>query len=129
MKTHNTFVTLTLFFLLTGCSLGPASVLEPRRPSPELIPEQTEAESDALAKLQRGSRKDLEKEAPRTVEVEPMMPQYDPLDDQIVSFSMVDEDLQLILYSLSQAVGMNLIIDPSLSEEKRLVTLNLENLS
>jgi MSHA type pilus biogenesis protein MshL len=129
VKTHNTFVTLTLFLLLAGCSLGPASVLEPKRPSPELIPKQTEAESDALATFQKGSRKNLEKEAPGTVEVEPMMPQYDPLDDQIVSFSMVDEDLQLILYSLSQAVGMNLIIDPSLAEGKRLVTLNLENVS
>jgi MSHA type pilus biogenesis protein MshL len=129
VKTHKTFVTLTLFLLLAGCALGPASVLEPKRPSPELIPEQTEAESDALATFQKGLRKDLEKQAPRTVEVEPMMPKYDPLDDQIVSFSMVDEDLQLILYSLSQAVGMNLIIDPSLAEGKRLVTLNLENVS
>ncbi len=118
-----------LSFLLAGCSLGPSSVLGPKPLPPESIPKQTEAESEALTTLQEGLRKNLQKEAARAVEVEPMMPEYDPLEDQVVSFSMVDEDLQLVLYSLAQAVGMNLIIDPSLSEEKRLVTLNLENVS
>lgn len=129
MKTQHAWVTVMLFIFLAGCALGPSSVLEPKPLPPESIPKQTEAESDALATLQKGLRQSLEKEAPRTVEVEPVMPEYDPLEDQIVSFSMVNEDLQLILYSLARAVGMNLIIDPSLSEEKRLVTLNLENVS
>jgi len=61
--------------------------------------------------------------------VEPVMPAYDPLEDHIVSFSMVDEDLQMVLYSLSQAVGMNLIIDPSVADEKRVITLNFTKAS
>jgi MSHA type pilus biogenesis protein MshL len=129
MKRQNTWLALMLYLLLAGCSFGPSSVLEPKPLPPESILRQTADESEALTTFQEGLRKNLEKEAPRTADVEPMMPAYDPLEDQIVSFSMVDEDLQLVLYSLAQAVGMNLIIDPNLAEEKRLVTLNLENVS
>ena len=129
MKRQNTWLALILCLLLARCSFGPSSVLEPKPLPPESILKQTADESEALTTFQEGLRKNLEKEALRTADVEPMMPEYDPLEDQIVSFSMVDEDLQLVLYSLAQAVGMNLIIDPNLAEEKRLVTLNLENVS
>jgi MSHA type pilus biogenesis protein MshL len=129
VKRENIWLALILCLLLAGCSFGPSSVLEPKPLPPESILKQTADESEALTTFQEGLRKNLEKEAPPTADVEPMMPAYDPLEDQIVSFSMVDEDLQLVLYSLAQAVGMNLIIDPNLAEEKRLVTLNLENVS
>jgi MSHA type pilus biogenesis protein MshL len=129
VKRENIWLALILCLLLAGCSFGPSSVLEPKPLPPESILKQTADESEALTTFQEGLRKNLEHEAPPTADVEPMMPAYDPLEDQIVSFSMVDEDLQLVLYSLAQAVGMNLIIDPNLAEEKRLVTLNLENVS
>jgi MSHA type pilus biogenesis protein MshL len=129
VKRENIWLALILCLLLAGCSFGPSSVLEPKPLPPESILKQTADESKALTTFQEGLRKNLEKEAPRKADVEPMMPEYDPLEDQIVSFSMVDEDLQLVLYSLAQAVGMNLIIDPNLGGEKRLVTLNLENVS
>ena len=129
MNKYGTSLTLILLVLLVGCSVGPSSVLEPKWPSPGSLPREIETESEELATLQKGLRQGLDKKVSRTVDVEPVMPHYDPLDDQIVSFSMVDEDLQLVLYSLSQAVGMNLIIDPSFAEEKRLATLNLENVS
>ncbi|OQX60197.1 MAG: hypothetical protein B5M56_11230 [Desulfococcus sp. 4484_241] len=65
----------------------------------------------------------LEKKGGREVGIKPVLPAYNPLEDHIVSFSMIDEDLRLVLYSLAQAVGMNIIIDPSLRDEKHLVTL------
>jgi MSHA type pilus biogenesis protein MshL len=123
------FLIVVAFFFLGGCALGPSSVLDSKRPSADIIPKEVRTESDALGTMQKELTETLEKKAPRELRVEPMMPEYDPLDDQIVSFSMVDEDLQLMLYSLSQAVGMNLIIDPILSDEKRLVTLNFEKVS
>ena len=129
MKKHGISLTLILWLLLVGCSMGPSSVLEPQWPAPGSLPREIEAESEELTTLQEGLRESLDKKVSRRLEVEPVMPHYDPLDDQIVSFSMVDEDLQLVLYSLSQAVGMNLIMDPSFAEEKRLATLNLENVS
>lgn len=109
--------------------LGPSSPLDPKRLSRDSIPKEIKAESDRLARDQKQLRDGLEERAPREVEAEPIMPKYDPFEDQIVSFSMVDEDLRLVLYSLSRATGMNLIIDPSLSDEKRLVTLSFEEVS
>ena len=118
------FLILTLF--LSGCTLGPSSVLDQKKQSPDSLPKRMGEESEGLARTQRELKDFLEKAPPRKVEVEPVMPAYDPLEDHIVSFSMVNEDLQLILYSLSQAVGINLIIDPSLTDEKRLTTLHFE---
>ncbi|MEA3479628.1 MAG: STN domain-containing protein, partial [Bacteroidota bacterium] len=57
------------------------------------------------------------------------MPLYDPLEDHTVSFSMINEDLKVILYSLSQSVGMNLIIDPAITFEGKQLTLNFQNVS
>ncbi|MBW2601504.1 MAG: pilus (MSHA type) biogenesis protein MshL [Deltaproteobacteria bacterium] len=120
------FLIFIAFFFLGRCALGPSSVLDPKRPSADIIPKEIRTESDELGTIQKELTETLEKKAPREVQVEPIMPEYHPMDDQVVSFSMVDEDLQLMLYSLSQAVGMNLIIEPILTDEKRLVTLNFE---
>ncbi|MEA1936399.1 MAG: pilus (MSHA type) biogenesis protein MshL [Thermodesulfobacteriota bacterium] len=121
--------TIIFILFLTGCALGPASVLEPEKPSPDSIPGQISEESEKLDRIQKDLSDSLQKAAPRKIDVEPVMPAYDPFEDHIVSFSMVDEDLQTILYSLSRAVGMNLIIDPSVNDETRLVTLNFEKVS
>ena len=118
------FLILTLF--LAGCMLGPRSVLETEKPSTDSLSKEVAKESEELDKNQKELRDSLEKTTPRKVEAEPVMPAYDPLEDHIVSFSMIDEDLKFVFYSLSQAVGINLILDPSLSEEKRLITLNFE---
>jgi MSHA type pilus biogenesis protein MshL len=106
--------------------LGPRPALEIQKPSTDSLSKEIAEESEELDKNQKELRDSLEKTTPRKVEAEPVMPAYDPLEDHIVSFSMVDEDLKFVFYSLSQAVGINLILDPSLSEEKRLITLNFE---
>lgn len=111
---------------LAGCMLGPRPVLDPERPSPDSLSKEISDESERLDKTQKELRDSLEKIPPRKIEIEPVMPAYDPLEDHIVSFSMVDEDFKWMLYSLSQAVGMNLIIDPDITKEKMLITLNFE---
>ena len=117
---------LVVVLLFTGCALGPSSVLEPKKPGSEVIPRRIDAESRKLDKIQKELKSSLEKVHHKTLDVKPVMPVYDPLEDHIVSFSMVDEDLQMVLYSLSKTVGMNLIIDPRLTDEKRLITLNFK---
>lgn len=131
VKYHTLMKLLIIIFILflAGCAFGPASVLEPEKPSPDSIPKQISEESKKLGKIQKDLSDTLQKAAPRKIDVEPVIPVYDPFEDHIVSFSMVDEDLQTVLYSLSRAVGMNLIIDPSVNDETRLVTLNFEKVS
>ncbi len=120
-----------LWFALVwaGCSYGPSSMLKPEKHEPDKIPQVIKAESDELALKQQVLRNSLQKKVPLPITVEPLAPTYDPLEDQIVSFAMVDEDIQMVLYSLSQAVGMNFIIEPDTVDEERTFTLNFENVS
>ena len=119
-------VILAIGILAGGCAMGPASVLDPEKPSTDSMPETVKAESEALKKKQREYRDGLERVEPKKIDIEPVMPKYDPLDNKMVSFSMVDEDMRTVLYVLSQAVGMNLIIDPAIQPENNLITLHFE---
>ncbi len=120
---------IVMVFLTTGCSLGPSSMLNPHKFEPEKIPRTVAESSDELAATQQYYHAKLESRNEPVTEVEPVMPVYDPLQDQKVSFSMVDESLQNILYALSQTVGVNFILDPEISNEQRTLTLHFENSS
>ncbi|OQY14509.1 MAG: pilus (MSHA type) biogenesis protein MshL [Desulfobacteraceae bacterium 4572_187] len=123
------FIYFLAGFFLGGCSLGPSSVLEPKEPPIIPVPEKIHGESDKLAEIQRAFHDAIEKKASREIDIKPVMPAYDPLEDRIVSFSMINEDLRLILYSLSKAVGMNLIINPEVTVEEKRLTINFEKVS
>lgn len=118
-----------IILILNGCSWGPSPVNKPQRHYPERIPHQISQESKKLDEIQRALRQNLESTSVTPIAVEPVVPAYDPFEDQTVSFSVVDEPLQTVLYSLSQAAGVNIIIDPQISDEQRLLTLNFENAS
>jgi MSHA type pilus biogenesis protein MshL len=117
----------TLF--IWGCANTPPQNKENDPPSPKSFSERIVAETNYLDVAQDDLQNRLAKESPKQIQVEPVLPIYDPLEERMVSFSIVDEDFQIVLYSLSKAVGMNLIIDPSIKDEKRLLTLNFENTS
>jgi len=129
MLNLNIFVGMILTFFLTGCAVGPHSILNPKTHDPDSIPGEIKAESDNLMGIQERFHQSLEKTAPQEVRVEPLMPEYDPLEDQIVSFSMIDENIRVIFYSLSQAVGMNFIMDPDIITTEKKITLNFEKVS
>ncbi len=134
MKSFNNLFSIILIFFFVGlffggCSLGPSSLLEPKEPPIVPVPEKVVEESDKLDKIQRTFHDSIEKIAPEEIEIKPVMPAYDPLEDRIVSFSMINEDLRLILYSLSKAVGMNLIINPEVTSDEKLLTINFEKVS
>ncbi len=120
---------VALALICAGCSLGPHSMLNPQKHHPEKIPQNVAEVSDKLADTQQFYRRNLEKRQARITEIEPVLPQYDPLQDQKVSFSMVDESLQNVLYALSRAVGVSFILDPEISNEQRKLTLHFEDTS
>lgn len=128
MKHIVCLITMTVVVALVGCSWGPSSMRDPQKHYPEKIPSRITSESEHLETTQGQLRQSLESiSPPLPIVVEPVVPSYDPFEGQTVSFSVVDEPLQTVLYSLSQAVGVNIIIDPQVVDEARKLTLNFEN--
>ena len=114
---------------LSACSMGPHSMIEPKPPGPQVVPENIKEESASADRDRRNIVQSLEKKALKKLNVAPVMPKYNPLEDHIVSFSMIDEDLNTVLYSLAQSAGMNLIIDSGVTKEKHMLTLNFQDVS
>jgi MSHA type pilus biogenesis protein MshL len=126
MRQFNIMWVIILLFIVSGC-VAEAPALKPL--SLQTTQHHIESESEHLDAAHKKFIPDLEKTAPRVIKEEPVMPAYNPLEDHMVSFSMINEDLKAILYSLSQSVGMNLIIDPAVNLEKKTITLNFQNVS
>ena len=124
-----TLLLIIFSFVLAGCAPGPQSIREPERLSLGDIPAKINEESARLTNLQKTLTDSLQTAAPREIDVEPLMPVYDPMEDHMVSFSAMDEDLQAVLYSLARAVGMNLIIDPETNNDTKTITLNFKKVS
>ena len=129
MKGLKILCTAVFFLTISACAYGPKSVLDPKQPVPSDLTKKIKNESESLAAMQDDFSDSLEKVIKNKFEATPIMPVYDPLEDYIVSFSMVEEDFSMIIYSLAQTVGMNLIIDPSITLKKKSVTLNFEKVS
>ena len=127
MRQFNIIFGAILLFIIAGCATQKTPSLETL--SLQTTQKHIKSESEHLEASQREFIPSLEKVTPREVNEKPVMPVYDPLEDHTVSFSMINEDLKVILYSLSQSVGMNLIIDPAVNLEKKLLTLNFQNVS
>lgn len=129
MNTLKPYIFCMAFIFLWGCSMDNNSVIGTKHPSPYWDTEKVISQSDNVARTQEQLIKSIEKTSSEKIEVEPVMPSYDPLEDHMVSFSALDEDLETVLYSIAQSVGLNLIIVPGLNEEEKLVTLNFEEVS
>ncbi len=130
MRSKHLLWGLLLIWIVIGCShQQQLRDAKKRKDSPVAIPEKIVAEVAELAETNRYLTKALESRTTREIEVKPVMPTYDPLEDRMVSFSMVDEDFKMVLYSLSQSVGLNLIVDPDVKTEEKRLTINFENVS
>jgi MSHA type pilus biogenesis protein MshL len=123
MKRVFAIVSMVIWFY--GCAATPVPVQKPEDPHAH-AQAHIEKSSDKLAQRQKKLRRTIHKRPPLKIETRPVLPAYDPLEDHIVSFSMVDESIQTVLYSLAKAVGMNIILDPSIKDEDRRLTLNFE---
>jgi len=113
--------------MFAGCAAGPQAIREPWPSGPRAVPKEIKEESALAARDREDLVEYFEKKAPEKPAVKPIMPRYNPLEDRIVSFSMVSEDLQTVLYSLARSVGMNLILDPGITDNGPKVTLTFQN--
>jgi MSHA type pilus biogenesis protein MshL len=114
-------------YLLLGC----AAVTPPTKSANpgDTIHEEVKARHEELTARQQAVRKDLQQRPKPEFLAEPVLPAYDPLEDRIVSFAMVDESIQSVLFALAKTVGMNIILDPAVQNEERRLTLNFEKVS
>ncbi len=122
------FSIVMVVLMLFGCAAAPVAPQRPEDPHAE-AQAFIEKSSDRLAQRQSTLHRTVPKRPPLKIETQPVLPVYDPLEDHMVSFSMKDESIQSVLYSLAKAVGMNLILDPSITDEERRLTLNFERAS
>ena len=123
---------LVIFYLVLvfGCAVTPEKKSTSKEFSVLSLSDEINDESQLLNQTFQSLRESLEKR-PRIddMDFKPVLPAYDPLEDHIISFSVVNEDFQMVLYSLSKAVGMNLILDPTIKKEDQHLTLNFDNVS
>jgi MSHA type pilus biogenesis protein MshL len=121
-------VMFAVLICLAGCAAVPATPEKPKDVS-AAVHHGVRQSSDELGAMQQKTRAELQQPAPKVAVLEPVMPVYDPLEDHTVSFSMVDEPVNTVLYALAKAVGMNLILDPAIKQDDRRLTLNFEKVS
>lgn len=126
MKRLNIILGIIFSIIIAGCAERTPTL---KTLSLKTTQDHIKSESQQLDAAQKEFIPSLERISPRVIHEEPVMPLYDPLEDHTVSFSMINEDLKVILYSLSQSVGMNLIIDPAITLEEKQLTLNFQNVS
>ncbi len=119
---------LTLAFI-TGCAgihYKSSATRELEAKKPESLTTKVVEDSAALEKKQAALRESLENKTLKQGLITPVIPEYNPLDDHTVSFSIVDESLETMLYSLAKSVGMNLIIDPLIEAANKKISMNFE---
>lgn len=114
---------LTAVIVLSACSHQQYPIKGPR-PEAGSMAAKIEEESEKVASSRQELLRTVEKEQPRKLSLKPIMPSYNPLDDRLVSFSMVNEDLRMVLYAMAQSVGMNLIVEPDVRTTPNKLTLS-----
>ncbi len=97
--------------LLAGCAGTPETPeddsIEPTRLERQM--EHMDARREEVRRLERTT--------PRPLALDPVMPEYDPLDDVIMSLEMDREDVRHVLMALADETGMNLMIDPAVTAD------------
>ena len=86
------------------------------------------AESAMLRETQDKLQAQIER-APPAQALPPVQPPYDPLEDKVVTIRMYDASVSTLLWAMSDQLGMNLILDPSVQSIKQKATLNLTNVT
>ena len=113
----------------TACSGGQSVLQYPQKPDFQKMNPEVITESAQLTDTQDKLHAAIERSTPPPIDVKPLMPAYDPLEDQLVSFSMLNENIQSIFYALSRATGVNFILAPQITTQDKLLTLNFDKVS
>jgi len=115
-----------------GCvgSMGSRTSLSAAdNPQAGVIPKMTANESRRLNHEQQSTRRNIERTKSEKIDLAPVMPSYNPLEGQLVSLSIINEKLELVLLSIAKSTGMNLLIDPNIDMDNKRITLNFEKMS
>ncbi|MCK7593788.1 pilus (MSHA type) biogenesis protein MshL [Pseudomarimonas salicorniae] len=117
---------------LGGCTGVPRKSTQSLAPVDEhtldRMAEHTVAESAKLAEVQQRLFEELQR-VQQAQPAPPVVPQYDPLEDQLVSIRMYEADVGQLLWAMSEQLGMNLMLDPRVVQTGRRSSINLSNVT
>ncbi|MBF0144166.1 MAG: pilus (MSHA type) biogenesis protein MshL [Magnetococcales bacterium] len=91
------------------------------------VRERIESGSERLEKESGELRRGLEKPGAAPTMPQPVMPQYNRLDDIMVTLSMDKEDVRHIFRALAEQTKMNLLINPQVVDDAPSVSVNFVN--
>ena len=123
---------ILLALLVVLLSLGAASCQTDRKDYLEsdlgykVLQEKLKKENQQLVDIRQGESDFEDISLPEEEVIEPVMPEYNPLDETTISISVQEETIHNVLYIIARNAGLNLIIEPGISLDNR-VTISFEN--
>lgn len=120
---------LLISFVLAGLVAGCASNKSKPEPRTELqkATDRLEAQSQALLREQEEIRQRFESKQPDPPAVEPVQPEYDPLEGVRVTLDVEDTSVHHVLRALADQVNMDLVIHPNLVDVPNRVSVHFTN--
>jgi MSHA type pilus biogenesis protein MshL len=119
------FIVLALSLVLAGCQSNKKEYLDNNLDYRDLT--ETIKKENRQFEQTRERERAMEKVSPEVVEaMEPVMPEYNPLDETTISINVQQESIHNILYIIARNAGLNLVIEPGISLENR-TTISFEN--
>lgn len=82
-----------------------------------------------IAEHQARLRQEIELLAQAPVQLPPVAPEYDPLEDRVVTINMYDTEVGQLLWTLADQLGMNLIVDPAVLKQQQRASLYLREVT
>ncbi|WP_456324470.1 pilus (MSHA type) biogenesis protein MshL [Desulfonauticus submarinus] len=126
MKKINILLTICAAILF-ACS-PPKSKLDSREVYKKLY-QKIKTEDAYIKAIRKQEQEGLEKiQKKKSLKIEPVLPQFNPLETTLISISVRNKPLSDVLYVIARNAGLNLIIDPQINTDM-LVTLSFENTS
>ena len=107
---------------LAGCA---GTKEEPGNEAPE--PTRLERQMEYMDARQEEIR-ELERADSRPLALDPVMPEYDPLDDVVMSLEMDREDVRHVLMVLAEETGMNLMVHPDIVADPPLLSVSFRDM-
>ncbi len=140
MSTNNTATKIRMHLLLplavamltlAGCNSVPQKQqpeVDPKLSAYQMIRERLIDGSKTIGRYQDEVRNNLEQgPALQGAPIEPLLPSFDPLGDQLISISLDNEDVRHLLRAVAEEAGLNLLIDPALSSNPRPISVHFRD--
>lgn len=112
---------------LTGC-FNPSRIPPKEESGYAALSERLRQEQEHLIRAREerpGLLEQIADPAPTDLDLAPMLPEFNPLQETVVSISIHDRPLHDVLYVLARDAGLNLVISPGISLDDR-VTISFD---